>query len=80
MNTNFTFPRPQAAIPRPRPVASPPTSSTSADPINRDSNALRASVLETALQLGIGSNSTVADWMFNNSLEEVDEEVSLILC
>lgn len=78
MDTNFTFPRHQAAIPRPRPTASSSTSPTgSAEPINRDSNALRASVLETALQLGIGNNSTVANWMFNNSLEEVDEEVSL---
>jgi hypothetical protein len=70
MNANFTFPRQPAAIPRPRPAA------TSAAGADRDSNALRASVLDTALQLGIGSNSTIANWMFNNVLEEEEEEVS----
>ncbi|KAI0631538.1 hypothetical protein C8Q77DRAFT_143143 [Trametes polyzona] len=39
---------------------------------NRGSG-LRASILESALELGLGSNRTVANWMFN-SLEEVDEE------
>ncbi|CDO75936.1 hypothetical protein BN946_scf184873.g25 [Trametes cinnabarina] len=45
-----------------------------ADPIpeNRTSG-LRASILESALELGIASNRTVANWMFNSVLEE-DEE------
>jgi hypothetical protein len=78
MDTTFTFPRQQVAIPRPRPKASSSTSPTGNADVNRDSNALRASVLETALELGLGNNSTVANWMFNNSVEEVDEEVSLL--
>jgi hypothetical protein len=39
----------------------------------RDSNALRASVFETALEIGFGSNTTVANWIFNNPLTEEDE-------
>ncbi|KAG5725127.1 hypothetical protein E4T56_gene10233 [Termitomyces sp. T112] len=60
-----------APIPRPAPLVATPTSST-----NRESNALRASVLDVALELGIGHNSTVLNWMFNNSLTEEDEEES----
>ncbi|KAF8057097.1 hypothetical protein FPV67DRAFT_1456620, partial [Lyophyllum atratum] len=45
-----------------------------AAPVKRESNALRASVLDAALELGIGTNSTVANWMFNNALSEEDEE------
>ncbi|KAG6856006.1 hypothetical protein H0H87_008483 [Tephrocybe sp. NHM501043] len=72
MNANFTFPRPQAPIPRPAP---PPTATSSSSPTtSRESNALRASVLDAALELGLGNNGTVANWMFNNSLEEEDEE------
>ena len=42
---------------------------------NRDSRIVRASVLDAALQLGIGGpNSTVADWIFNNPVSEEDEE------
>lgn len=72
MNTNFTFPRQQSAIPRPRPIAT--ASTETPDPVNRDSNALRASVLDAALELGIGNNSTVANWIFNSSIDEVEEE------
>lgn len=36
---------------------------------------VRASVLDVALELGIGGpNSTVANWMFNNPVTEEDEE------
>jgi hypothetical protein len=41
-------------------------------PSNRDSNALRASVLDAAIELGIG-NLTVAKWIFD-PVEEGDEE------
>ncbi|KIM51708.1 hypothetical protein SCLCIDRAFT_12066 [Scleroderma citrinum Foug A] len=44
---------------------------------NRDSSAVRASVLQTALELGIAQNPTVANWIFNNPLEEEPEEISL---
>jgi hypothetical protein len=76
MNTNFAFPRPQPAVPRP--IAAAKSSPDFAG--SRESNALRASILDTALELGIGSNSLVADWMFNNPLmEETEEEVSILL-
>jgi len=39
-----------------------------------NSNVVRASVLETALELGIAHNSTFANWMFNTSLPEEPEE------
>ncbi|KAJ3500379.1 hypothetical protein NLJ89_g9824 [Agrocybe chaxingu] len=70
MNANFTFPPPKPVMPRPpsayRPKAKAPS---------RSSNALRASVLEAALELGVGTNPLVSDWMFSNSLKEEDEEV-----
>ena len=40
-----------------------------------DSNVVRASVLETALELGIAHNSTVANWIFNSPLAEESEEL-----
>ena len=42
---------------------------------HRDSNVVRASVLETALELGFGQNSTVANWIFNNPLSEEAEDI-----
>ncbi|KAF8645985.1 hypothetical protein AX16_007412 [Volvariella volvacea WC 439] len=66
MDPSFTYASPTPVRPR---INSNPR----ADPANRTSNALRASVLDVALQLGIGNNSMVTDWMFNNSLQEVDE-------
>ncbi|GLB42814.1 hypothetical protein LshimejAT787_1202630 [Lyophyllum shimeji] len=75
MDTSFAFPRHQAPPPRPAPPSGSSTSPTSGSTSsNRDSNALRASVLDAALQLGIGTNSTVANWMFNNALPEEAEE------
>ncbi|KAG5640853.1 hypothetical protein DXG03_006818 [Asterophora parasitica] len=70
MDTRFAFPRPQAPTPRPAP-ASPVSPAGGA---NRESNALRASILDAALILGIGNNNLVSDWMFSNSLAEEDED------
>lgn len=55
------------------PVRRRPTRAKLADP-QRNSNVVRASVLETALELGFGQNSTVADWIFNNPLSEEPED------
>jgi hypothetical protein len=44
---------------------------------NRDSNALRASVLDVAWQLGIGTSRAVERLMFDSVLEE-EEEVSKV--
>ena len=54
-------------IPRARP----------APPEKRES-VLRASILDTALELGIGANSTVAHWMFN-PVSEADEDTEVRL-
>ena len=66
-----------------RPEITPPGNagqqqSASNDAPSRDSNLVRASILDAALDLGYGSNSTVAKWMFENPLEEEDEEVSAV--
>ena len=57
------------------PQARPRPAHKQVEGVSRDSNSLRASVLDAALELGIGSNSLVADWMFNNAVmeEEGDE-------
>jgi len=39
---------------------------------SRDS--LRASVLDAALLLGVGTNQQVTDWIFNNPLQEEEEQ------
>lgn len=71
MDANFTFPPPQRPIPRNAP--------TSTARQSRESSALRASVLDVAMELGITNNSLVAAWMFDNSLkEENEDEVSFI--
>ncbi|KAJ7678497.1 hypothetical protein B0H17DRAFT_1078413 [Mycena rosella] len=67
MDANFTFPARSKPTPRPSAAHSP------TEPVNRESNALRASVLDAALELGFGANGAVANWMFNNALEEEDE-------
>ena len=41
--------------------------------VNRQSNALRASVFDVAMQIGLGANGAVTDWVYNNSVSE--EEV-----
>ena len=48
---------------------------------SRDSNALRASVLEAALELGISSSRAVADLIFNTVDEEDEVRIPFIfLC
>jgi len=61
-----------AARPRPRPQ-NPSISGA-------ESEALRTSVWETVLQLGIGVNPTVANWMFDNKLAEEDEVRTIFCC
>nr|GAT60970.1 predicted protein [Mycena chlorophos] len=63
MNRNFTFP-----------ARAPPVVATPRPPLENRDSGLRASVLDAALELGIGSSKTVANWMFNNTLDEEDEE------
>jgi hypothetical protein len=76
--SSFNFKQPGVGVgagharPRPRPNkvgASGP----------RDSSAVRASVFEVAMDLGITSNNLVAEWMFSNTLQEEDE-VSVNFC
>ncbi|TEB26710.1 hypothetical protein FA13DRAFT_1713065 [Coprinellus micaceus] len=73
--SSFNFKQPGVGVgagharPRPRPNkvgASGP----------RDSSAVRASVFEVAMDLGITSNNLVAEWMFSNTLQEEDEEAA----
>ena len=66
----------------PQPLSHVRDEQTSTASQNRDSNMVRASVLDAALQLGFGGpNSTVANWIFNNPLEEEEEseDVSISL-
>ena len=81
MNANFVFPRLPPAALRPRPAQAANSSPSLPDLAGtRDSNALRASILDIALELGIGSSPVVTDWMFNNVVEEEPEdEVSLFI-
>lgn len=56
-------------------MASPPIPRPAREGVvadNRDSG-LRASILESALELGVGSNCTVTKWIFN-PVEEGDED------
>ena len=50
-------------------------------PPEKRESVLRASILDTALELGIGTNSTVANWIFNPVTEgEEDLEVRTLTC
>jgi len=62
----------ELAGPQPR-IPRPPRPGTGKGSNSRNSNALRASVLDVALELGIGSSSLVTNWMFDNSLQEEEE-------
>ncbi|KAI0076684.1 hypothetical protein K474DRAFT_1708012 [Panus rudis PR-1116 ss-1] len=42
-------------------------------PTENRTSGLRASILDTALELGVGSSNTVTNWIFN-AVEEVDED------
>ena len=47
------------------------------EPENR-SSMLRASILESALELGVGSSRTVANWIFNPVAEADEEEAAAV--
>lgn len=47
------------------------------DDRTRDSNLIRASVLDAALQLGLGANGNVAHWLFNPVSEEDDDDAEV---
>lgn len=74
MDPDFLFPRTQNPIPRPPRAHATNSRADIGDGDKRDSNALRASVLDVVLQLGLGTNKKVAEWMFNNPVEEEDVE------
>lgn len=42
--------------------------------INRESSALRASVMDIAMEIGLGMNGAVTDWVYNNPINEEEEE------
>lgn len=46
--------------------------------VGPESNLVRASVLEAALELGITQSSTVANWIFNSPLIEESDELEHI--
>jgi hypothetical protein len=60
------------------PFARPRTAPSRNVSVKRDSNVLRASVLDIAMQIGLGTNGAVTDWVYSNSVHE-DEEVRLSL-
>ncbi|RPD58223.1 hypothetical protein L226DRAFT_536804 [Lentinus tigrinus ALCF2SS1-7] len=61
-----------SSSPNASPFARPPRPEQQQNPENRGS-LLRASILESALELGVGSSRTVANWIFN-PVDEVEEE------
>lgn len=65
----MSYPNAGGPVARPRPRPQKPKTQEAA----RESSAVRASVLDAALQLGFGANPAVADWMFSNTLQEEDE-------
>lgn len=72
MNTNYSFPRRQQAPTQPFDAPTESGASPSQSDA-RKSSALRASVLDAALQLGFGSDSQVAKWMFNDGDDENED-------
>jgi len=65
MNNTLSFPSSSSASPPPSPLSHSQNR-------HRDSNVLRASVLDAALLLGVGSSRTLQDWIFN-TVDESDE-------
>ncbi|KAF8629732.1 hypothetical protein AX15_003309 [Amanita polypyramis BW_CC] len=57
-----------------QPFARPRTGLSRKVSINGESSALRASVLDVAMQIGLGANGAVTDWVYNNSVNEEEEE------
>ena len=66
-----------SSSPTASPFARPPRPVDQQNPENRGS-LLRASILESALELGVGSNRTVANWIFNPVDEENEEDESQV--
>ncbi|KAL0947983.1 hypothetical protein HGRIS_010610 [Hohenbuehelia grisea] len=56
------------------PIARPRQNPASRHRSRESTDALRASVLDAALQLGLTANPRVANWLFNDPVEEEDEE------
>lgn len=48
-------------------------------PVENRGSFLRASILESALELGVGDGGTVAKWMFS-PVQEGDEELDAEVC
>lgn len=68
--------------PSPRaPAVHEPLRDRDADDSARKSTQIRASVLDAARLLGLGANSTVADWLFNPVADDLpgDDDVRLYL-
>ena len=95
MNPQFAFPPPAPVVRRPPPptraVPTPGSGSglgagsTLRNGNNggggaRESNALRASVLDAALELGLVGGGGVGGWMFDNRVLEEGEEVGFFRC
>lgn len=62
--------------PAPRSFARPQRADQSTE---SRSSVLRASILESALELGVGTNRTVANWIFN-AVDEEDEDETEVRC
>ena len=60
--------------PAPRSFARPQRADQSTE---SRSSVLRASILESALELGVGTNRTVANWIFNAVDEEEEDETEV---
>ena len=55
------------------PFARPRAAPSGKISINRESNALRASVMDIAMEIGLGTNGAVTDWVYNNPINEEEE-------
>ncbi|KAI0028206.1 hypothetical protein K488DRAFT_89965 [Vararia minispora EC-137] len=56
------------------PYTRPPSSSSESERLRRDSNALRASVLDAAMLLGVGASRTLRSWIFDDGSAGADAD------